>query len=70
MLPTPVADGTTIQLDSYDSCPANRGAALFTIHGGGHTWPGVLDFVPVAGITTQNLRANRAMWDFFKEFSR
>jgi polyhydroxybutyrate depolymerase len=70
MLPAPVADGTTIQLDSYDSCPANRGAALFTIQGGGHTWPGVLDFVPVAGITTQNLRANRAMWDFFKRFSR
>jgi polyhydroxybutyrate depolymerase len=70
MLPAPIADGTTIQLDRYDNCPTNRGAALFTVHGGGHTWPGVLDFVPVAGITTQNLRANRAMWDFFKEFSR
>ncbi len=29
-----------------------------------------IDNVPVAGITTQNLRANRAMWDFFKRFSR
>lgn len=64
-LPSPVDDGTTIQLDNYDGC-----AALYTINGGGHTWPGVLDFVPVAGITTQNLRANRAMWDFFKRFSR
>ena len=70
VLPAPVADGTTVMLDSYDHCPENRGAALYTIDGGGHTWPGVLDFVPVAGITTQNLRANRAMWDFFKRFSR
>ncbi|WP_281784194.1 alpha/beta hydrolase family esterase [Sinimarinibacterium flocculans] len=69
-LPAPVDDGTQIQLDSYDNCPDNGGAALYTIVGGGHTWPGVLDFVPVAGITTQNLRANRAMWDFFKRFSR
>lgn len=69
-LPAPVADGTTIQLDRYENCPQGRGAAIYTINGGGHTWPGVLDFVPVAGITTQNLRANRAMWEFFKEFSR
>lgn len=68
--PSPIDDGTTIQLDRYTNCPANRGAAIYTIIGGGHTWPGVLDFVPVAGITTQNLRANKAMWEFFKEFSR
>ncbi|MES0875320.1 alpha/beta hydrolase family esterase [Sinimarinibacterium thermocellulolyticum] len=70
MLPAPIDDGTSIQLDRYENCPPNRGAALYSIIGGGHTWPGVLDFVPVAGITTQNLRANRAMWDFFKGFSR
>ncbi len=69
MQPAPVNDGTSIQLDRY-TCPANQGVAHYTIIEGGHTWPGVLDFVPVAGITTQNLRANRAMWDFFKEFSR
>jgi polyhydroxybutyrate depolymerase len=69
-LPAPIEDGTSIDLDSYDSCPESRGAALYTVVGGGHTWPGVLDFVPVAGITTQNLRANRAMWEFFKRFSR
>ncbi len=68
--PAPVTDGTSIQLDRYLTCPSNRGAAIYTIIGGGHTWPGVLDFVPVAGITTQNLRANRAMWEFFKEFTR
>lgn len=70
MLPAPIDDGTQIQLDSYESCPQNRGAALYTVVGGGHTWPGVLDFVPVTGLTTQNLRANRAMWAFFKRFSR
>lgn len=69
-LPTPVADGTRVFLDSYDNCPPNRGAQIYTIENGGHTWPGALDFVPVAGITTQNLRANRAMWQFFQRFSR
>ncbi len=69
-LPVIVADGTRVYTDSYDSCPPNRGVVLYTIENGGHTWPGALDFVPVAGITTQNIRANREMWQFFQRFSR
>lgn len=69
-VPTTVDDGTRVLLDSYNDCPPNRGAQIHTIENGGHTWPGVLDFVPVAGITTQNIRANRAMWQFFERFSR
>jgi len=69
-LPVTIADGTRVYTDSYDNCPPNRGVVLYTIENGGHTWPGALDFVPVAGATTQNIRANREMWQFFQRFSR
>lgn len=69
-LPAPIADTTSVYVDRYDQCPANRGVEHYTIENGGHTWPGALDFVPAAGLTTQNLSANREIWEFFRRFSR
>jgi polyhydroxybutyrate depolymerase len=39
---------------------------FFTIHGGGHTWPGG-KYIPelVAGPATKDIDATRVMWDFF-----
>ncbi|QHS11014.1 PHB depolymerase family esterase [Sinimarinibacterium sp. NLF-5-8] len=69
-LPPSVNDGTRIRVNRYTQCPPGRGVMHYTIVGGGHSWPGALDFIPVTGLTTQNLRANQAMWTFMKEFSR
>lgn len=69
-LPVPIKDGTELYVDNYENCPPGTGVTQYTIVNGGHTWPGALDFVPVAGITSQNLRANQAMWQFFERFSR
>ncbi|MDP9141682.1 MAG: dienelactone hydrolase family protein [Pseudomonadota bacterium] len=69
-LPTPINDGTELYVDNYEACPENTGVTAYTIVEGGHTWPGALDFVPVAGITSQNLHANDAMWQFFERFTR
>jgi polyhydroxybutyrate depolymerase len=69
-LPAEIDDGTSAYVDRYDQCPAGRAVELYTITKGGHTWPGVLDFVPAAGLTTQNLSANKTIWEFFRRFSR
>lgn len=68
--PTPILDGTSVYVDRYTGCPAGRGVDQYTVVEGGHNWPGSLDFVPRTGLTTQNIRANQEMWQFFGRFSR
>ena len=52
----------------YTGCAENANVELFTIHGGGHSWPGG-DNLPkfIVGETTQDIDATRVMWDFFQE---
>jgi len=38
---------------------------LYTIEGGGHTWPGRAPRLFFLGETTKNLSANDVIWDFF-----
>jgi polyhydroxybutyrate depolymerase len=50
----------------YTGCAAD--VILYTIEGGGHTWPGAepkLGFL--LGVTTQDIDATQTMWDFFFE---
>ncbi|HLJ75395.1 MAG TPA: hypothetical protein VKU62_12465, partial [Thermoanaerobaculia bacterium] len=52
----------------YTSCADDATVALYTIRGGGHTWPGgdplLESFV---GRTTRSIDATRTMWDFFAQ---
>jgi polyhydroxybutyrate depolymerase len=53
----------------YSQCASNAPAILYTIHGGGHTWPGGDgDYLPewFVGKTTQTIDASSIMWEFFK----
>ena len=51
---------------SYTNCTGNADVVLYTIAGGGHTWPGG-EHLPewIAGRTTDDISADRVMWDFF-----
>ncbi|MBI2808971.1 MAG: prolyl oligopeptidase family serine peptidase [Planctomycetes bacterium] len=40
---------------------------LYTIEGGGHTWPGSTLAPAFLGLSTRNVSANDAMWEFFKK---
>lgn len=54
----------------YAQCVSNAPAILYTIHGGGHTWPGGDgDYLPewFVGKTTQTIDASSLMWEFFKD---
>lgn len=51
----------------YTQCAGNAAAVLYTIHGGGHTWPGGGDLPEwFVGSTTDSIDASSVMWEFFK----
>jgi len=70
-LPQLVKDGTTVALTEFTQCPTGAAAALYTINGGGHTWPDSPDSLYTAylGTTTQNLDATIALWQFLTPYS-
>ena len=52
----------------YSNCAENAAVVLYTIHGGGHTWPGGKPFPEfIAGTTTRSIDAASVMWAFFRE---
>ena len=65
-IPQQIDDGTTVQRTTYG--PGNEGAevVLYTVRGGGHTWPGRDPVVDFLGKSTRNIAANDLMWEFFR----
>jgi polyhydroxybutyrate depolymerase len=52
----------------YTHCAQNAEVVLYTIHGGGHTWPGDTPAAtPSWGYTTQQIDATQLMWQFFEQ---
>lgn len=69
-LPALAVDGTNIVRNVYG--PGREGAevVLYTIEGGGHTWPGRSSIFPTLGPSTRQIAANDLMWEFFEKHSR
>ncbi|SEH01434.1 polyhydroxybutyrate depolymerase [Nonomuraea solani] len=53
-----------VRLQDWKSCPAGMRLRLYTIDGGGHTWPGSLQ-VPGLGGTTRDVDATAVILDTF-----
>ncbi|MBX3081447.1 MAG: hypothetical protein KF716_07400 [Anaerolineae bacterium] len=54
--------------EEYQHCTNNANVILYTIEGGGHTWPGTKAHLLVEqtlGYTTQDIDATATMWQFF-----
>lgn len=64
-------DGTNVVQTTYSSCLEGTQVVLFTIEGGGHTWPMGFQYLPVSiiGVTSQEINATSIIWNFFKNFS-
>jgi polyhydroxybutyrate depolymerase len=60
-------DGTTTQAASYSGCARNASVVLYTIDGGGHTWPDGPQYLPKAliGPVSHNFNASETIWQFF-----
>jgi polyhydroxybutyrate depolymerase len=63
--PDRVADGTRVKLSTWTGCQAGRDVRLYTIEGGGHTWPGGPGWAGLLGRTTRDLDATSTIWAFF-----
>ena len=51
----------------YTNCADDASVELFTIRGGGHTWPGGEPMPEwFVGPTSRSIDATRTMWDFFR----
>ena len=65
--PTPIAATGDASGIRYTGCKDNADVILYTIDGGGHTWPGgglKMDFL---GKTSTDIDATAVMWEFFKQ---
>jgi polyhydroxybutyrate depolymerase len=59
------ADVTRLE---YSSCADDAAVVLYTIQGGGHTWPGGKPMPEsLAGFTSNGVDATSQMWAFFRE---
>jgi polyhydroxybutyrate depolymerase len=66
-LPRPAGDGTTTTVSAGEHCRAGGAVVLYTVTGGGHTWPGGEQYLPAAvvGPTSRQFDASQVIWDFF-----
>ena len=61
-------DGTTVTTRTYGGCQDGVEVILYTVQGGGHTWPGGLQYSTEAtiGRTSRDFSASEVIWQFFK----
>lgn len=66
-VPEQLPDSGEVSGVRYADCAQQADVILYTIHGGGHAWPGggaIPEFI--VGWTTQDVDATRLMWFFFQ----
>ncbi|MBE0678716.1 MAG: phospholipase [Bacteroidales bacterium] len=62
-------DGTRVTRKEYVNEVDGTEVILYVVHGGGHTWPGGLQYLPsrVIGKTSRDIDASDVIWSFFKK---
>jgi polyhydroxybutyrate depolymerase len=63
--PDRVSDGTRVRRTAYGTCREGRSVELYTIEGGGHTWPGGPPVGGAVGRVTREIDATPVIWAFF-----
>jgi polyhydroxybutyrate depolymerase len=65
-------DGTTVTRYEYTEGMQGTAVTGYTIHHGGHTWPGGWQYLPpfLVGKTSRDIQASEVIWNFFKEHGR
>jgi polyhydroxybutyrate depolymerase len=68
--PIPVESAVTSDVTrrTYTNCADDAAVVLYTVHGGGHTWPGGTPLPEwFVGRTTHSIDATSLMWAFFRQ---
>lgn len=62
-------DGTRVHRDTYSGGKQDTEVTVYIIRGGGHTWPGASQYMPVflVGRASRDIRATDVIWQFFKK---
>jgi polyhydroxybutyrate depolymerase len=68
--PDRVRDGTRVRRLEYADCREGRAVELYTIEGGGHTWPGGPGVGLIVGRVSRELDATQLIWAFFAAHAR
>jgi polyhydroxybutyrate depolymerase len=65
-------DGTRVLRREYTNGIGQTEVIVYSIDGGGHTWPGGVQYLPewVIGKTCMDIDADEVIWSFFKKHSR
>jgi polyhydroxybutyrate depolymerase len=66
------SDGTKVRRERFANCSNGSEVDLYTVEGGGHTWPGGWQYLPelVIGKTSKDIDASETIWAFFKSLPR
>ena len=73
MLPdADLVDGTRVRVARWSGCKDGADVALYTVLGGGHTWPGGEAYLAdsIVGRTSRDFDASEAIWTFFSAHHR
>jgi len=64
-------DGTAVTRETYPACAGGAAVDFIRIDGGGHTWPGGLQYrrEAVIGRTSRELDAAAEIWKFVMQYS-
>ncbi len=64
-------DGTRVSRQEYVNPSDNTEVILYSVEGGGHTWPGGFQYLPawIIGKTSRDIDASEIIWSFFKKHS-
>jgi polyhydroxybutyrate depolymerase len=69
LAPADPADATRVRRSAYGPCRSGSDVAVYTIEGGGHTWPGTAP-IAILGPTTRQINATQVTWEFFERHPR
>jgi polyhydroxybutyrate depolymerase len=71
-LPSHDPNGTTVHRDIYPGGQQDTEVIVYTIRGGGHTWPGGPQYFPavLVGKTNHDINASEVIWEFFSHHAR
>jgi polyhydroxybutyrate depolymerase len=65
-------DKTSVKIESFSDEENKHSVILYTIIGGGHTWPQGWQYLPkkLIGLVSQEIDATEEIWNFFKKQRR
>lgn len=71
-IPDGAHDGTTVRRQIFGKGKDGTEVIVYTIEGGGHAWPGGVQYLPVflVGKASRNLDATKVIWEFFERHSQ